>query len=184
MSVTQKQVTFVTALIISLIVLDQALKLWVHANIPLHSYIDIAPFFKLSHQQNPGMAFSMRFMPPVVQTIFRILASGAILAYLIHLIRKGTSLLMCTCLSLVFAGATGNIIDNIFYDYLFYGGEFFKGKVVDMLYFPLIEGRFWNWIPWVGGEDFIFFSPVFNLADSAICVGVFLTLVFQKKLFQ
>ena len=181
---TAKQALLATGLIIGLIACDQALQLWGHANIPLYGQIDVAPFFKLCHVQNSGMAFSMKVLPAIAQTIFRILASVGILAYLIYLLRKGTSNLMTACLSMIFAGAVGNIIDNIFYAHCFEGGDFFTGKVVDMLYFPLIEGRFWNWIPWVGGEDFIFFSPVFNLADSAICVGVFLLLVFQKKLFK
>ena len=179
-----KQVLVAAALIIGLIACDQASKLWVHANIPLYDHIDIAPFFKLCHVQNSGMAFSMQVLPAIAQTLFRILISLGVLGYLAYMIKKGCSYLMTVCLSLIFAGAFGNIIDNIFYAHCFYGGEYFKGKVVDMLYFPLIEGRFWDWIPWVGGEDFIFFSPVFNVADSAICIGVFLMLIFQKRLFK
>ncbi len=131
-------------------------------------------------------------------TLFRILASGIIFWYLNSLIKKKAHKGLIITASLIFAGAVGNIIDSVFYGYLFsdsifqlatflpsQGGysTFFMGSVVDMFYFPIIQGHFPAWFPFWKNEEFIFFRPVFNIADSCISIGVFTLLIFQQKFF-
>ena len=155
-------------IIILLLLLDQALKIWIKTHMQLHESIEITPWFYLYFTENPGMAFGIE-----VNYKFGFIA----------------------CISLVFAGAVGNIIDSIFYGVIFdhsfgqlatfmpEGGGYaswLHGKVVDMFYFPLIETVFPDWVPIWGGQEFVFFRPIFNLADSAICVGVFLLLIFYR----
>jgi signal peptidase II len=134
--------------------------------------------------ENNGMAFGIEWGNKIFLTIFRIIASLGIVGYIVYCLKKNETWLLLTCLSLVLAGATGNIIDCIFYGQWFDYAPYFYGKVVDMLYFPLIEGHYWDWIPMVGGEHFIFFSPIFNLADAAICVGIFMLVIFEKRLYK
>jgi signal peptidase II len=134
--------------------------------------------------ENNGMAFGIEWGNKIFLTIFRIIASLGIVGYIVYCLKKNETWLLLTCLSLVLAGATGNIIDCIFYGQWFDYAPYFYGKVVDMLYFPLIEGHYWDWIPMIGGEHFIFFSPIFNLADAAICVGIFMLVIFEKRLYK
>jgi signal peptidase II len=159
----------------------------------------ITDWFRLHFTENNGMAFGLEFggrAGKYFLSIFRIVASLGIGWYLLHLIRVKAHPGIITCFSLIFAGAIGNIIDSAFYGLIFsdsmqgiatafppeggYAG-FLHGQVVDMLYFPLINGVFPDWVPFWGGESFQFFRPIFNVADSSISIGVMLFIIFQKK---
>ena len=160
-------------------------------------------WFILHFTENEGMAFGMRFggsFGKLILSIFRIIAVAGIGWYLIHIIKQGAKAGLIICISLIFAGALGNIIDSAFYGLIFSEskfhevatlmpadggyGSFLHGKVVDMLYFPLINGTYPSWVPVWGGSQFIFFRPVFNIADSAITVGVISLILFQRKFFK
>ena len=182
--------------ILLLLFLDQASKIWVKTHMQLHESIEIFSWFQLYFTENPGMAFGMEFFNKLVLSVFRIAAVIAIAYYLIRLVRRNYSFGFITCVALVFAGALGNIIDSVFYGVIFdhsYGqvatfmpagggyASLLHGKVVDMLYFPLIQTTFPDWLPIWGGEEFIFFRPIFNLADSSICVGGALLLLFYHR---
>ncbi|MBL7138453.1 MAG: lipoprotein signal peptidase [Bacteroidales bacterium] len=191
----------ITALII---ILDQAIKLWVKTHMYLGESIPLfTDWFYLHFTENEGMAFGMQLggnTGKLILSIFRIVAVIVMFIWLIRLTKKPRfDKWLAVCLALIIAGALGNILDSAFYGLIFshshyhqvatlfppeggYTG-FLHGKVVDMLYFPLIEGHYPGWVPLVGGEDFIFFRPVFNLADSSITVGVFLLIIFQKRFF-
>jgi signal peptidase II len=158
-------------------------------------------WFIIHFTENNGMAFGMQFggdNGKIILSIFRIIAVGAIGWYLFSLIKKKASNGLIMTISLIFAGAIGNIIDSAFYGMVFsesifhvakfmpqHGsyGTFLHGKVVDMLYFPMIKGTFPDWFPIWKNEEFLFFRPVFNLADSCISIGVFTMIIFQKKFF-
>ncbi len=176
---TEIQKNSVIAAIIALIVLvaDQALKLWVHNSFYLNEEYVITDWFRLHYIENDGIAFGITLFDKRILTIFRIIASGLIAWYTIYSIRHNANTLFIICLSLIFAGATGNIIDCIFYGILYDYAPMFYGRVIDMLYFPLIE---WD----MNGNHYIFFSPIFNLADSAITIGVFIMLIFNKVIFK
>ena len=160
-------------------------------------------WFILHFTENNGMAFGMEFAGnygKLFLTVFRIIASVVIGWYLFRMSKKkDVPLGLVVSFSLIFAGAVGNIIDCAFYGLIFDDsyfqvarlfpesggyGSFLYGKVVDMLYFPVIEGNLPQWMPFWGGDEFIFFRPVFNIADSSITVGVFLLIIFQKKFFH
>ncbi|WP_315287038.1 lipoprotein signal peptidase [Tannerella forsythia] len=182
--------------ILLLLFLDQASKIWVKTHMQLHESIEIFSWFQLYFTENPGMAFGMEFFNKLVLSVFRIAAVVAIAYYLIRLVRRNYSFGFIACVALVFAGALGNIIDSVFYGVIFdhsYGqiatfmpagggyASLLHGKVVDMLYFPLIRTTLPDWLPIWGGEEFIFFRPIFNLADSSICVGGALLLLFYHR---
>jgi signal peptidase II len=156
-------------------------------------------WFLIHFTENNGMAFGLEFggsFGKLFLSLFRIILLGGIGWYLYHLVKTKAHPGMITCFSLIFAGAIGNIIDSAFYGLIFSNGEmglarllppeggygtFLHGRVVDMLYFPLIEGHFPNWFPIWGGEEFLFFRPIFNIADSSISIGVIALLIFQSK---
>ena len=182
--------------ILLLLFLDQASKIWVKTHMQLHESLEIFSWFQLYFTENPGMAFGMGFLNKLVLSVFRIAAVVAIAYYLIRLVRRNYSFGFIACVALVFAGALGNIIDSVFYGVIFdhsYGqiatfmpagggyASLLHGKVVDMLYFPLIRTTLPDWLPIWGGEEFIFFRPIFNLADSSICVGGALLLLFYHR---
>ena len=182
--------------ILLLLFLDQASKIWVKTHMQLHESLEIFSWFQLYFTENPGMAFGMEFLNKLVLSVFRIAAVVAIAYYLISLVRRNYSFGFIACVALVFAGALGNIIDSVFYGVIFdhsYGqiatfmpagggyASLLHGKVVDMLYFPLIRTTLPDWLPIWGGEEFIFFRPIFNLADSSICVGGALLLLFYHR---
>ena len=192
-------------IIIFLVLLaDQIFKFWIKTHLALGDEIVVAKnWFILHFVENNGMAFGFEFAGEygkMFLSIFRILAVVAIGWYLFRLVKqKDIPFGFIACISLIFAGAIGNIIDSMFYGLIFnhsfgqvssifpegggYAG-FLHGKVVDMLYFPLISGHYPDWVPVVGGTDFIFFRPVFNIADSSITVGIFTILIFYRKFFN
>lgn len=189
--------------IFAVLILDQLLKIWVKTHMHLgQEYNIFGNWFIIHFTENNGMAFGMEFAGgygKLFLTLFRIIASGVIFWYLLTLIKKKVRLALVITVSLIFAGAVGNIIDSAFYGLIFNESAFqvarlfpegggyetlLHGKVVDMLYFPVIETHFPQWFPFWGGEEFVFFRPVFNLADSSITVGVISLLIFQKKFFK
>ncbi len=160
-------------------------------------------WFILHFTENEGMAFGMRFggdFGKLILSLFRIIAIFVIGWYLIRITKRKEKTGLILSMSLIFAGALGNIIDSAFYGLIFSASKFHEvavlfpteggysnflyGKVVDMLYFPVIRGNYPTWLPFFGGDEFIFFRPVFNIADSAITVGVFILIFFQKRFFK
>lgn len=163
----------------------------------LRESIYVADWFQIFFIENDGIAWGLQIMPQLFLTLFRLIAVGLI-GYMIHKsVKHEAKTGFLICLSLIFAGAAGNIIDNVFYGAIYtestpftkatlttvgqgYGG-WMHGKVVDMFYFPIIDTYWPEWMPFVGGEHFIFFSPVFNFADASISCGVIALLLFYGK---
>lgn len=194
----------VTLLVILLLLLDQAVKIVVKTQMTLDQSIPVfGNWFFIRFIENPGAAFGMQLggsYGKLALSLFRIVAVGALCWFLDYLVRKRSNAGLIAGFSLILAGALGNIIDSAFYGLVFsestpwamaqflpagggYAG-FLHGKVVDMLYFPLFSGHYPAWLPWVGGEPFTFFSPIFNVADSYITIGIFYLLIFQHKYFK
>ena len=194
------------ALLITLIlVADQALKIYIKTHYALQEEHEvIGRFFRLHFVENAGMAWGWKFggdFGKIVLTLFRLIAVILGVFYLRRIIHKKYHKGFIICAALIFAGAAGNLIDSMFYGLIFensdyyvrnvavmfppHGGYagFLHGRVVDMLYFPIIQTHFPSWFPVWGGQDFEFFSPVFNLADASISVGVIAILLWQKKFF-
>ena len=182
---------------------DQILKIWIKTHFYLgESHPMLGHWFYLHFTENEGMAFGMKLggqFGKLALSLFRLIAIGGIFWWLYTATKKGGGNLMIICISLILAGAIGNIIDSAVYGLIFNestymqlatafpngGGyaSFLHGKVVDMFYFPIIETQFPKWVPIYGGEDFTFFRPVFNIADSAITTGVLMLIVFQRRIF-
>jgi signal peptidase II len=198
MSLFKKSIAFIVVLLI----LDQTLKIWIKTNMMLReSYLIFGDWFQIFFIENNGMAFGMELegeWGKMLLSLFRIIAVSGIGWYLYDICKKKAPLGVIIAISLIFAGAMGNIIDSAFYGMIFNDSEFqvaqfmpegggyssfLHGKVVDMLYFPLIEGNFPEWFPFWKGEHFIFFRPVFNIADSYITIGVAFILLFQRNYF-
>jgi signal peptidase II len=184
-------------LVTVILLIDQVIKIWVKTSMCLHESIRITSWFYINYIENMGMAFGMQIGSKIILSLFRVVAI-AILAYYIWLqVKKHARTSYVLCLSMILAGAIGNLIDCMFYGLCFAGSSefytsyfvpfgtgyapFLMGKVVDMFYFPLIETDWPDWMPLVGGDHFIFFSPVFNFADASISVGVVLLLLFFRK---
>jgi signal peptidase II len=187
-------------LIAIVLILDQLLKVWIKTNMMIGQEIHFFDWFIIHFTENKGMAFGMEFggsFGKYLLSIFRLVAIVAIAIYLKNIattdVKKGVIL----SISLVLAGAIGNMIDSAFYGLFFsesYGqlatvfeggyAGFLQGKVVDMFYFPLINGHFPQWLPLIGGNHFIFFRPVFNIADASISVGVINMLIFHRSFFK
>ena len=177
---------FLTATFIILI--DQAIKTWVRAHMFFGEEIHfLGNRGMLHYTENNGMAFGMELggdFGKLILTLFRIFAVIGIGGGLVYLIKHKYHRGLIMNVALIFAGALGNIIDSTFYGVMYNYAPLFHGRVVDMFYFPLVSGVFPNWVPGWGGQDFIFFRPVFNLADAAISVGVIMILIFQKHYFK
>lgn len=186
-------------IIMLLLLFDQLLKIWVKTHMELHESIEITPWFYICFTENPGMAFGIEVIGKLFLSLFRIVAVVFIGYYLWKLVKRDYAFGFIACISMILAGAMGNILDSIFYGVIFdhsYGqvatlfppdggyGTWLHGKVVDMFYFPLIETTLPDWLPIWGGQEFVFFRPIFNLADSSICVGVFLLLLFYRDTFS
>ena len=195
-------------IVLLVLIIDQVLKIVVKTNMFLYEDIHVfGNWFQIKFIENDGMAFGFDFpgdYGKLVLSIFRLIASVGIIYYIRYLIRDKAHTGLILSVSLILAGALGNIIDSAFYGMIFsesvynpydagavavlfpegggYAG-FLHGKVVDMFYFPVWKGIYPDWIPWKGGESFEFFRPVFNVADSAITCGVFIIIFFQKKFF-
>jgi signal peptidase II len=184
-------------IIVAILLIDQAIKIWVKTSMTLHESIHITDWFYISFIENNGMAFGMQLGSKIVLSLFRVSAI-ALLGYYIWLeVGKKAKVGYLVCLSMILAGAAGNLIDCMFYGLIFNNSSefyqsyfvpfgtgyapFLMGKVVDMFYFPLIETEWPQWMPFVGGDHFVFFSPVFNFADASISVSVVLLLLFYRK---
>lgn len=180
-----------------IILIDQLIKVWVKTNMTLHESIRITDWFYISFIENNGMAYGMQLGSKLALSLFRVAAIGLLAYYLWQQVRRHARTGYVICLTMVLAGAIGNLIDCMFYGLLFNASSpyyisylvpfgtgyapFLMGKVVDMFYFPLIVTTWPEWMPWVGGNEFVFFSPVFNFADASISVGVVLLVLFFRN---
>jgi signal peptidase II len=185
-----------------LLVVDQLLKFWIKTNMFLGQEFKIFDWFIIHFTENNGMAFGLEFggdTGKIILSLFRIIVIVWGFSYIATLTKSKLPNGLLISLGLVFGGAIGNIVDGVFYGVLFndsynqiaeflpaVGGysTFLMGKVVDMFYFPLINTHFPNWLPFFGGEHFIFFRPVFNIADAGISVGMFMLILFYRKYFR
>jgi signal peptidase II len=190
------------ALVIFLVLLvDQLVKIWIKTHMVLGQEFKITDWFIIHFTENNGMAFGMELggsAGKLILSVFRIIAIGAIGWYLTTLVKAKAHTGLVVSVSMILAGALGNVLDSAFYGLIFnesyyqvatafspdHYSSFLHGKVVDMLYFPLIQGHFPQWFPFAAGSEFEFFRPVFNLADSSITIGVSIILLFQKKFFK
>lgn len=181
--------SLIPALVIGLVLLvDQASKLLVKTQMFLGEHFNVlGRYFQIYFIENNGMAFGYEFggdYGKLFLTLFRIAAVVFLGVMLSRMVKKPeTPKGALVSLSLILAGALGNIIDSVFYGVLFGYESLFHGRVVDMLYFPLYEGFLPDWIPFKGGDYFVFFRPVFNVADMAISTGVGMLLVWQNRYF-
>ena len=190
--------TFVAiAVILFILVLDQIIKILVKTNFTLGEDKQITSWFYIRFIENEGMAMGIKVFGKLFLTVFRLVASIAIAYYLYLLIRNNFKLSYIILVSMIFAGAVGNIIDSVFYGVIFSesaytqvavlfpeGGGYngwLHGNVVDMFYFPLFSFNWPSWIPWIGGSNFEFFRYIFNIADSSISVGIVVLLLFFRK---
>ena len=191
------------AVVIGVLVVDQLSKIWVKTHMVLYDSIYITDWFQIHFVENNGMAFGIEAGGKLFLSLFRIVAVVFIAIYISKLIKQNYKPGFIACVSLILAGAFGNIVDSVFYGVIFEAsnpptpfspanvanfvpwGEGYSsllhGKVVDMLYFPLFSGTYPDWMPFVGGQDFLFFRFIFNIADSAITIGVILLLLFYRK---
>lgn len=182
---------------------DQVLKIWIKTSMMIgEEFPVIGEWFLIHFVENNGMAFGFEFggeYGKMFLSLFRVIAVFGIGWYITRLVKKDLPMGFIACVSLIFAGAIGNIIDSAFYGLIFndsYGqvatlfpegggyATFLHGRVVDMFYFPLISGVYPEWIPFAGGSDFQFFRPVFNVADSSISIGIFSIIFFYRKQFN
>jgi len=194
-------------IIIALIlVVDQISKIYIKTSFILGEAHEVFSWFKILFIENEGAAWGTKLsdllpisepVGKLILTIFRIFAVFGIGYWLWDIIRKESPRTLILAVSLIFAGAVGNIIDSVFYGIIFDHsngqvatlfadqpyGSLFHGKVVDMLYFPLVDTTWPDWVPSLGGKRFRFFEPVFNIADTAISTGVGILIVFNKKAF-
>lgn len=184
-------------IVIAILLVDQIIKIWVKTHMHLHECIAITDWFKICFIENKGMAFGMEIGSKLVLSVFRIFAVCVIGYYIYLQVKQKVRTGYIICLSMVLAGALGNIIDCMFYGLIFNASSpfyvsyfvpfgdgyapFLMGKVVDMFYFPLIVTTWPDWIPFVGGDDFVFFSPIFNFADASISVAVVFLLIFYRR---
>ena len=195
--VYKRRALIVLALTVVLLVIDQWIKISVKTGMCLHESIKVTDWFYISFIENNGMAFGMTMINKLVLSIFRIVAIVALGWYLARQLRRRVRMLWLVCLTLVFAGAVGNLVDCMFYGLIFNASSpyyvsyfvpfghgyapFLMGKVVDMFYFPIIVTTWPEWMPFFGGDEFVFFSPVFNFADSCVSVGVIMVLLFCRR---
>jgi signal peptidase II len=208
------KIRHVVLIISTIIIVDQLLKVWVKTSYPTGEVERVfgMNWFRIHFIENPGMAWGWKFgneTGKVILTLFRLAAVIFGTWYLGRIVKQQYRRGFIICASLIYAGALGNLIDSMFYgmifdkgltydpaisDYIPYSGvaqfssdgysSFLHGSVVDMLYFPMFKGQFPSWFPFVGGDDFEFFSAIFNIADASISVGVITLLLFQRRFFK
>ncbi len=183
--------------IFSVLIIDQVIKVLIKTNMYWHESIHITDWFYIYFTENNGMAFGMEIFGKLFLTLFRIVAVAMIGWYLVKIVKQQLKTGYIICVSLILTGALGNIIDSVFYGIFFSestnyqiasflpgGGGYaplLYGKVVDMFYFPIIDTNWPEWLPFIGGEHFIFFSPIFNFADASISCGIIALLLFYSK---
>lgn len=186
-----------TIIVVAILLIDQAIKLWVKTSMELHESIHVFDWFYITFIENNGMAYGMQLGSKLLLSLFRLIAISVLGYYVWRQVKTGARWGYVVCLSMILAGAVGNLIDCMFYGMIFeqstpyhiaqftaFGegySSFLMGRVVDMFYFPLIVSTWPDWVPWYGGDEFIFFSPVFNFADANISVGVVVLLLFFRK---
>ena len=184
-------------IVVAILLIDQAIKIWVKTSMTLHESIHVFDWFYITFIENNGMAFGMQLGSKIILSLFRMAAIVALTYYIWLEVKRKARTGFVVCLAMVLAGAAGNLIDCLFYGLIFnesspYYVSYFVpfgtgyaplllGKVVDMFYFPLFEMDWPMWMPFVGGNNFIFFSPVFNFADASISVSVVLILLFFRE---
>ncbi|WP_036157277.1 lipoprotein signal peptidase [Maribacter forsetii] len=193
--------------ILLILIIDQWSKIYIKTHFVLGESVEVFSWFKILFIENEGAAWGAKLsdvlpisdnIGKLVLTVFRLFAIFGIGYWLFDVIKKKASNTLIWAVSLIFAGALGNILDSVFYGAIFnesYNevatlfshepyGKLFYGKVVDMLYFPMVDSTWPSWMPMVGGQNFRFFEPVFNIADTAISTGVGILLVFNKRAFN
>ena len=201
-------------LILLVLVADQALKIWIKTHYETGEVVRVfgMSWFRIHFIENPGMAWGWKFgneTGKVILTLFRLVAVIVGTFYIGKFIKEKYTKGFLICAALMYAGAVGNLLDSMFYGVIFDKGlhfsqvlndhigyvgvaqfspkgysSFLHGSVVDMLYFPMIDGHFPSWLPLIGGDRFEFFSPIFNIADASISVGVIVLILFQKKFIR
>ncbi|MFL9845237.1 lipoprotein signal peptidase [Flavobacterium rhizosphaerae] len=195
-------------IVILVLIIDQLSKIYIKTHFLLNEKVEVLSWFKIYFIENEGMAWGAELPAwlggKLTLTLFRILAVGAIGWWLHDSVKKHLSPYLIVAIALIMSGAFGNIIDSVFYGVIFNEsgpvhyqgaqtatlfaenpyGKWFQGRVVDMLYFPIITDATWpSWVPFVGGQQFSFFNAIFNIADTAISIGVGILIVFNKKAF-
>lgn len=184
-------------LIVLLLVIDQVIKIYIKTHMYLHESIHVTDWCYIFFTENNGMAFGMQIFGKLFLTLFRIIAVAILIWCLYKFVKANLKMGFLLCVSLILTGAVGNIIDSVLYGVIFSESTFSQiatfmpegggyapllfGKVVDMFYFPLIETEWPAWMPFVGGDHFVFFSPIFNFADSCISVGIVALLICYSK---
>ena len=196
----KSQALMVVLLVPLILVVDQAIKIAVKTSMYLHESRRVTDWFYILFTENRGMAFGIELFDKLFLTSFRIVAVVALTWYIVRRIRRGVQWGFLVCLTLILAGAAGNIFDCVFYGMVFndpvppqvahfvpWGTGYapvMMGRVVDMFYFPLVEWDWPSWLPFWGGEHFIFFSPIFNFADACISCGCIAMILFYYKLIR
>lgn len=194
------QAILVASLSLAILLVDQIIKIMVKTEMYMYESIKITDWFYILFTENKGMAFGLDIFNKYFLTSFRIVAVCCLLYFIVQKIKNGIQWGLLICLILIMAGATGNIIDCMFYGMIFnnppapHVAEFvpwgtgyeslMMGRVVDMFYFPLVEWNWPSWIPYIGGNHFIFFSPIFNFADACISCGMIALLLFYNKILR
>lgn len=194
----------ISILVLVILLIDQAVKIWIKTNMTIGESIPVfGDWFQIYFIENNGMAFGIQFggsIGKLLLTLFRLVLISLIIYYIRKLIKEGAPVGVLYGVSLILVGAVGNVIDSLFYGMIFsestftdtavifpQGGGYAPlmfGKVVDMLYFPIIDTTLPKWVPFLGGEQFIFFRPIFNIADSCITIGVAYLLIFKRGYFS
>lgn len=197
---TRKKAQTLTVVLLALLIvsIDQVIKIAVKTGMYLHQSIRVTDWFYILFTENRGMAFGMELFDKLFLTSFRIVAVGCLIWYIAKKIRGGISWGALICLTMIMAGAAGNIFDCVFYGMIFnnppaplkaefvsWGAgyeQLMMGRVVDMFYFPLVEWDWPSWLPFWGGQHFIFFSPIFNFADASISCGIAALAIFYNRM--